>query len=213
MNYFARLGWSYDDHQEIFSRAELIEKFSLDKVNSAPASHDKDKLFLIQGEWMRTLSIEQKLAGVLPYLIRENLVAEPLQESDGTRIVQVIEALGDRLKVFSDILKLGRYFFTNGVTYDPDAVKKRLKKEGVPAMLEALDSLLGSIEPFDIPTLEKAIHHFAEQSGRKMGDVVNALRVAVTGQGVGPGLYDCLFILGRETCRARIGSARALLAE
>ena len=213
MNYFARLGWSYDDHQEIFSRAELIEKFSLDKVNSAPASHDKDKLFWIQGEWMRTLSIEQKLAGVLPYLIRENLVVEPLQESDGTRIVQVIEALGDRLKVFSDILKLGRYFFTNGVTYDPDAVKKRLKKEGVPAMLEALYSLLGSIEPFDIPTLEKAIHDFAEQSGRKMGDVVNALRVAVTGQGVGPGLYDCLFILGRETCRARIGSARALLAE
>ena len=105
-------------------------------------------------------------------------------------------ALGDRLKVFSDILKLGRFFFTETLTYDPDAVKKRLRKEGVPAMLAELDQVLAEVEPFDLATLEKAVHDYAEQSGRKMGDVVNPLRVAVTGQGVGPGLYDCLVILG-----------------
>ena len=55
MNYLARLGWSYDDSQEIFTRAELIEKFSLDRVNSSPASHDPDKLFWLEGEWMKTL--------------------------------------------------------------------------------------------------------------------------------------------------------------
>ena len=71
--------------------------------------------------------------------------------------------------------------------------------------------MLAAAEPFDVPTLEKAVHDYGERTGRKMGDVVNALRVATTGQGVGPGLYDCLAILGRETCRARIGTALAML--
>jgi len=211
MNYLARLGWSFDDAQEIFSKADLFEKFSLDKVNSSPASHDVDKLFWIQGEWMKTLSIDEKVAGCLPFLAKEGLVTEPISDEMRSRIAAVITALGDRLKVFSDIIKLGKYFFTDTVDYDPDAVKKRLKKEGVPALLREVDTLLGSVEPYDLPTLEKAIHDFAEQGGRKMGDVVNALRVAVTGQGVGPGLYDCLVILGRETCHARIASALAML--
>ena len=204
LNYLSRLGWSFDGTQEIFTRSELIEKFSLERVNSSPASHDQDKLFWIEGEWMKTLPLEKKVEGVLPYLKGEGLVAEPLSERDRTRIEAVITALGDRLKVFSDILKLGRFFFTDSLAFDPDAVKKRLRKEGVPAMLAELDLELGGAEPFDLATLEKAVHGYAERTGRKMGDVVNPLRVAVTGQGVGPGLYDCLAILGRDVCQARI---------
>ncbi len=211
MNYLARLGWSFDDSQEIFSKAELFEKFSLEKVNSSPASHDTDKLFWIQGEWMKTLSIDEKVDGSLPFLVKEGLVTEPISDATHSRIAAVIRALGDRLKVFADVVKLGKYFFTDTVAYDPDAVKKRLKKDGVPGLLRDVDAELATVEPYDLPTLEKAIHAFAEHGGRKLGDVVNALRVAVTGQGVGPGLYDCLVILGRETCHARIAAALTML--
>ena len=211
MNYLARLGWSLDGSQEIFTRAELIEKFTLDRVNSAPASHDPDKLFWIQGEWMKTLSIDAKVDGALPYLIREGLAPEPISPEFRQKVATVITALGDRLKVFSDILKLGRYFFTETLTHDPDAVKKRLKKDGVPAMLRELDEVLVSTEPFDVATLEKAVHDYATAHNHPMGQVVNPLRVATTGQGVGPGLYDCLAILGRESCRARIASTLAML--
>jgi glutamyl-tRNA synthetase len=211
LNYLARLGWSFDDTQEIFSRAELIEKFTLDRVTSAPASHDQDKLFWMEGEWMKALPIDRKVAGVVPYLVHEGLVTEPLDDATRARIEAVILALGDRLKVFSDILKLGRYFFSETLVHDPDAVKKRLRKEGVPQMLEELDAVLAAVEPFDLPTLETAIHAFAESHGHPMGQVVNPLRVATTGQGVGPGLYDCLAILGRDSCRARIASTLAML--
>lgn len=211
MNYLARLGWSYDASQEIFTRAELIEKFTLDKVNSSPASHDQDKLFWMEGEWMRKLPLARRIAGVIPFLQREGLVSEPVSDTDRATIEAVVLALGDRLKIFSDILKLGRYFFAKDLTYDPDAVKKRLRKDFVPAMLRELDALLAKVEPYGIEELERAVHHYAEQSGRKMGDVVNPLRVATTGQGVGPGLYDCLSILGRETCRARIAQTLAML--
>ncbi len=211
VNYLARLGWSYDASQEVFARQELIEKFTLEKVNSSPASHDQDKLFWIEGEWMRKLPLEEKVAGVVPFLKREGLVEEPLAPGARARIEAVIAALGDRLKVFSDILKLGRYFFARELTYEPDAVKKRLRKEGVDTMLAELDRLLAETEPFDVSTLEKAVHDYGERSGRKMGDVVNPLRVAVTGQGVGPGLYDCLAILGRDECRRRIAQTLEML--
>jgi glutamyl-tRNA synthetase len=212
VNYLARLGWSYDASQEIFARSELIEKFSLERVNSSPASHDQDKLFWIEGEWMKTVSLEQKVRGVLPFLTAEGLITGDPSPGERARIEAVITALGDRLKVFSDIIKLGRYFFTETLNYDPDAVKKRLRKEGVPAMLAELEQLLGRVEPFQVADLEAAVHAYAERSGRKMGDVVNPLRVAVTGQGVGPGLYDCLYILGRDCCCARIRRTLDMLA-
>jgi glutamyl-tRNA synthetase len=211
LNYLARLGWSFDGSQEIFRRAELIEKFTLDRVNSSPASHDQDKLFWIEGEWMKVLPLEEKIAGVLPFLSAEGLLSDPDGDADRGRIEAVILALGDRLKVFSDILKLGRFFFTKDVAYDPDAVRKRLRKEGVPAMLRELDAALAEVEPYDLATLEKAVHDYAGRTGRKMGDVVNPLRVATTGQGVGPGLYDCLFIIGKDACRARIAGTLAML--
>jgi nondiscriminating glutamyl-tRNA synthetase len=211
LNYLARLGWSYNESQEIFSRGELVEKFTLEKVNSSPASHDPDKLFWLEGEWMKALPLEQKVEGVIPYLRGEGLVGDEVSGSTRQRIEAVVVALGDRLKVFSDILTLGRYFFTDAVAFDRDAVKKRLRKEGVPALLRALDGVLATVEPYDLATLETAVRGYAERTGRKMGDVVNPLRVAITGQGVGPGLYDCLEILGRATCRARIAAALALL--
>ena len=212
MNYLSRLGWSYDATQEIFTRKELIEKFTLDRVNSSPASHDQDKLFWTQSEWMKQLSLDDKVAGCLPYLEREGLVQSPLDSETRRRVEAVIIALGDRVRVFSDIVKLGRFFFTETLTYDPDAVKKRLRKSGVSEMLRELDHLLATVEPYDLATLEKAVHDYSERSGHKMGDVVNPLRVATTGQGVGPGLYDCLFILGRKSCRLRITHTLETLA-
>ncbi len=213
MNYLARLGWSLDASQEIFSREELIEKFSLDRVNSSPASHDPDKLFWLQGEWMKQVPLAEKVEAVVPYLRAEGLVGEDVPLHTRRRIAAVVSALGERLKTYSDILALGRYFFTDTITHDPDAVKKRLRKPGVPDMLAKLDELLATVEPYEVGPLEKAIHEFAETNGIKMGDVVNPLRVATTGQAVGPGLYDCLEILGRETCRARIAATLAMLAE
>jgi nondiscriminating glutamyl-tRNA synthetase len=213
LNYLARLGWSYDSTSEIFSRDELIEKFSLERVNSSPASHDQDKLFWIEGEWMKTLLLERKIEGVIPFLKSAGLIVEPISADDRARIESVIVALGDRLKAFSDILKLGRFFFMKTLEYDPDAVKKRLRKDGTGDMLSELNQLLGEVAPYDAPTLERAVHDYAERTGRKMGDVVNPLRVAVTGQGVGPGLYDCLVILGRGTCRARIEQTLGMLKQ
>jgi nondiscriminating glutamyl-tRNA synthetase len=151
------------------------------------------------------------VAGVVPFLENEGLVASPIDDATRRKIEAVVTALGDRLKVFSDIVSLGRYFFTETLTHDPDAVKKRLRKEGVATILAELDEVLAKVEPYDLATLERDIRAYAESHGHPMGQVVNPLRVATTGQGVGPGLYDCLVILGRDSCRARIAATLAML--
>ncbi len=235
LNYLARLGWSFDETSEIFSRAELIEKFTLDRVNSSPASHDRDKLFWVQGEWMKAAPLDRKVMLTAPYIQNadewlewdrhnqdpESAVEpsvlpflEEQAEFDQTlrsRLEAVITALGDRLKIASDIIKLGRYFFEAEISYDPAAVKKRLKKEGVPEILKDLKTLLSEVETFDEATLEPAIKQYVESNDVPLGKVVNAIRVATTGQGVGPGLYDCLVILGREACIDRVDKTLIML--
>lgn len=211
MNYLSRLGWSYDEKTEFFTPDQLREYFTLDRVNSSPASHDPDKLFWLQSEWMKQLSTDEKVEKSLPFLQEAGLVDQEVSQVVRDRIEAVVVALGDRLKVFSDIVKLGKFFFTDQIEFDPDAFKKRLNKPDVPRILADVTEILEKVEPFDTPTLDKAIHDYVAASGLGMGLVVNAVRVATTGQGIGPGVFEALEIIGREACLGRISVAQSLL--
>ena len=145
LNGLARLGWSLDDKQEKISRAELLAHFALERVNAAPASFDPDKLFWLQGEYMRELPAEAKVDGVLPHLLKAGLVSEPVDAATREKIRCIAAAVGDRLKVFSDIIPHGSFFFSKEVTYDPDAVKKTLRKDYVSALLPKLAALLQAV--------------------------------------------------------------------
>ena len=207
-NYLALLGWSYDDKTEFFSRTELIERFSLGRINSAPAGFDPKKLWAVQDHYMTALSTEEKLPLMLPFLQRAGLANDPPTAEQTEIIRQVIEASGDRLKVAGDILAYADFFLLDEPVMDPDAVAKRLTTPTARQHLEAFATRLETIEPFEPAALEEALKATAEAAGAKVGDLVHPIRVAVTGRSVGPGLYDCLAILGRQRSLARI--ARAL---
>jgi glutamyl-tRNA synthetase len=204
LNGLARLGWSLDDKREKISRAELLEHFSLERVNAAPASFDPDKLYWLQGEYMRELPLDEKVAGVIPHLKKARLLADPIDAAGREKVRRVVEAIGDRLKLFSDVIPYGSFFFTAEVEYDPDAVKKTLHKDYLPALLPRLRQLLAEAEPFDAPTLEKRVREFAESEGLTASKVIHPLRVATSGRSVGPGLFELLAILGKDTCVQRI---------
>jgi glutamyl-tRNA synthetase len=203
-NYLALLGWSYDDKTEFFSRAELIERFSLDRINSSPASFDPKKLWAVQDHYMTSLPIEEKLALMLPYLQKAGLVADPPGPEQEQIVRHVIEASGDRLKVAGDILAYADFFLVDEPEMDPDAVAKRLSTPTAKPHLEAFAARLATVEPFEPGPIEEALKATAEAAGAKAGDLVHPVRVAITGRSVGPGLYDCLAILGRERSLERI---------
>jgi glutamyl-tRNA synthetase len=204
VNYLGRLGWSLDDKTEFIPLEPMIANFSLDRVNDSPASFDPDKLLWLAGEYMKQLSIEEKVAGVIPFLTRVKLTSEPVDEPTRRRIRQIVEAAADRLRVFSDILLHAPTFLRRDPDYDAKAVEKKLKKDGAVDVLTGFKPVLAAAQPYEPVVLEETLNRYCEQRGIKKNMLVHALRVAVTGSEVGLGLYETLVILGREETLRRI---------
>ena len=209
INYLVLLGWSLDDRTEFMSRQTLIDNFSLERVTKAPASFDPKKLWAFQDHYMQQMPIKQKVASMLTYLQRAGLVPKPTPCEVGPKLTQIVEAAGDRLKVFGDILAYADFFFQEEISYDEKAFDKNLRKEGMPERLARFRDALAKVDPFDTSHLETALQAFVTAEGIKTGDIIHAVRVATTGKAFGPGLYDCLEILGQQTCLTRIDRALA----
>jgi len=207
INYLALLGWSLDDKTEFLSPAQLIENFTLERVTKAPASFDPKKLWAFQDHYMQELPLKEKVATMLRYLQRAGLVPSPPPCEVGPKLTRIVTAAGDRLKVFGDIIVYADFFFTSEVRYDEAAFDKNVRKDGARELLIKFREELSTVEPFDVPNLESALQRFVAEQGIKMGDIIHAVRVATTGKPVGPGLYDCLEILGKATCLERIDRA------
>jgi glutamyl-tRNA synthetase len=210
LNYLLLLGWSLDDKREFFTRDEMIANFTLERVTQSPASFDPKKLWAFQDHYMQEQSAEEKLKRMFPYMQRAKLIAEPASTEDIAQLSRVIAASGDRLKVAGDILAYADFFFLPEPAYDPQAVEKTLRKPGALELLAKFKQRLATVEPFDTVQLEAALQAFVAAEGVKIGELIHPLRVAVTGKSVGPGLYDCLAILGRQRSVARIDGALSL---
>ena len=209
LNYLLLLGWSLDDKTENFTRDEMLRQFSLERVNKAPASFDPEKLLAFQGRAMQRLPIKQHVARAVPYLQQAGLLKSPPPCDTAPYVTQIVEAAGDRIKVAGDILDYEEFFVANeSFSYDEPAFQKRIiKPERAVVLLEKFRDALAGIEPFSAEQVEAATHRWVTEQDIKLGDIVHAVRVAVTGKSVGFGLFDTLAILGRQRCLARIDRA------
>ena len=160
---------------------------------------------------MQEFPLKRKVAKTLPYLQRAGLVAEPTPCDVGPKLTQIVEAAGDRLKVFGDILDYADFFLADDqLPCDEKAFDKRIRSAaGATELLAEIKNLLATMEPFEPAALEHELKMFIEERQMKMADLVHPLRVALTGKGVGFGLFDTLAILGRERSLARIERRRA----
>jgi len=209
LNYLLLLGWSLDDKTEEFSREEMIQHFSLERVNKAPASFDPEKLSAFQSRAMQKTPLKQRVAKMVPFLQAARLISSPPPCDTAPFVTQLLAAAGDRIKVAGDILDYDAFFTTDdALVFDEAAFDKRLRQSRpAQGLLAKFRQELAAVEPFDAPRLEALLHAFVEAEGIKTADIVHALRIAVTGKPVGFGLFDCLAILGRERCLARIDRA------
>ena len=207
VNYLLLLGWSYDDKKEEFTRREMIDLFSLEKVNKGPASFDPDKLWAFQERDMQKRPAEEKVIRGLPYLQQAGLIDSP-SGAQG-KLEQIVRAAGDRIKVFGDVLDYPEFFQADDqFVCDDKAFEQRLRKPAAAAgLLRKLRQQLETAPAFDVAALEKVMQDFVQAEGIKLGDVIHAVRVAVTGKGVGFGLYETLAILGKASVLARIDKA------
>ncbi|MDA1015115.1 MAG: glutamate--tRNA ligase [Planctomycetota bacterium] len=209
LNSLVRLGWSLDDKTEYFSLDDMVRQFSLDRIIKSPAGFDPDKLLDYQSHWINELTIEARTELCLPYLLEAKLIKS--SDTDSRAFVgRLIVALGDRLKVASDILDHSDFFTADSaLPFDEKAFKKRVLKVGAPELLAKFRARLEATESFDAGSLDKLMHDFVETEGIGIGDIIHAVRVAATGKGNGPGMFDCLELLGQSACLKRIDRALA----
>jgi glutamyl-tRNA synthetase len=191
----------------------MIELFSLERVNKAPASFDPKKLSAFQDHYMQAVPIDQKTAMVIPYLQKAGVLATPPVDWESPKTKEILRAAGDRIKVAGDIVDYADFFVPDDrLQYDEAAFEKRIRKPPeADELLRKFRNRLTATAAFDAPTLDEQMQEFVKSEGIAVGQIIHALRVAVTGKAVGFGLFDSLAILGREHSLARVDRALARL--
>lgn len=206
VNFVAFLGWNPGDEREIFTVEELSQAFSLERVNKAGAVFDQEKL-----RWFNQQYLMRRPAERLLDELRPQVAARGWSGHSDDYLRGIIELMRERAIFVSEILEKAGWFFEEPSAYDEATLKKRWKPES-PALLQAARATLAAVEPFAHDPLEAAARALVEERGQKLGDLVHPLRLACTGCGAGPGLFELMALLGRETCLRRIDRALAVLA-
>jgi len=217
VNFLALLGWSPGSDQEIISRAELIERFSLEAVNKSSAVFNfsekeardwtDPKALWMNGEYIRALSLDQLVPLVSDQLKRFGLWRDEYSSTSQEWLARTIDVLRARYRTTQDFATLGRPYFSDEFEYEADAIKKNLKDERLRTLLPELADRLGQIDQFSHEAAEAALRTFAEEQGVKPGLLINASRAALTGQTVGPGMFEIMVMLGRDRTVERLRRA------
>jgi glutamyl-tRNA synthetase len=213
INFLVRMGWSFDDKQEIFSREELIEKFSLDGVSKSGAVYDIKKLENLGGHYMRERPLADLVELATPRLVAAGFVSAEDVVPNGAerqRVEAMVALEQERMNCLEQIVEKVRYYFVEPTEPDKGARKAlRKKKDSAPLVARYVESLEEAF-PGDgwgvgeHVALEEHATAFLEKEGVGLGDLAQPLRAMLTGRGATPGLFDVMAILGKETCVRRV---------
>ena len=208
VNWTALMGWSYDDHTEFFTMGDLLEKFSLSRLNPAPASINFSKLDYFNGLHIRALEVSE---------LAQRL--DPIFRSAGYRVnedtlLKLTPLVQERLVVLDDALEKAGFFFEDEVHPAPDELigKNMSPEESVNAAYEVY-SLLSKLHSINQDVAESPLRELAEKLGIKVGQLFGIIRVAVTGQKISPPLFESMEIIGRDKVLNRIQNAIIILEE
>ena len=192
----------------------MIRDFDLTTVSKSNAVFDLEKLAWMNSEYLRHLPAGRLVphGGARVGGSRDSRFGIwELRHSRGRRFRRTVLLLQSRARTLKDFAGAFRAFFTDEFAYDPDALKKHWKDASLPVLLATLAERLAATEPFDLAGTERALRSLAEEKGVKAGLLINATRVALTGQAVAPGLFEVMLVLGQDRVVARLHRAAMYL--
>ena len=204
-NYLVRLGWSHGN-DEIFSTGQMIEWFGLEALGRSPARFDFAKLENLNGHYIRSADDDDLLnylRDLLPHLPQEKGFAAGIDEAGWAKLKLAMPGLKERAKTLVELLDSAAFLFAPRPLALDEKAAKILTPEAR-QRLAALMELFAASRVWQAAELEGAAREFAQKTGIKLGDVAQPLRAALTGRSVSPGIFDVLFVLGREESLARL---------
>jgi len=206
INFLSRLGWSHGD-QEIFTKTELIEKFTLDNVGKSAAVFNEEKL-----EWLNSWYIKneppEKIAGLVLPLLKEKGLDVELDE----KLIKIVIELSQRAKTLNDIADMIGYFYAEEIKYDEKAANKFLTPEILPILQDITDRL-SQLSDFNMDEMHKIFDQVMEERELKLGKIAQPVRVALTGGTVSPGIFEVMEILGKDEVIKRLNSAISVIPD
>ena len=200
INFLAFLGWNPGTEREMYSLDELVPLFDITKCSKAGARFDYQK-----GIWFNHEYILQKTPSEIAELFAPIVKANGVETSI-ERVTKVVEMMKDRVNFVKELWPLCSFFFVAPTEYDEKTRKKRWKEDSAQAMGE-LATLIEELDDFSVEAQEKAVHEWIEQKGYKLGNIMNAWRLTLVGEGKGPGMFDISAFLGKEETLARMKRA------
>jgi len=201
VNYLVRLGWSHGD-QEIFSRAELIEKFSLGSVGKSAGVFNPEKFLWLNSHYLKSKSLAQLADEVMPFIAAKGYPAP----RDKPWLEKMVATLRERAKTLAELVESAHYYLTDDISLDEKAASKFLTPEAA----EPLKSLIGrlsTLNDFDEAGIEREFTATLQERGIPMGKLAQPVRVALTGSTMSPGIHDVIAVLGKERTLKRLQSA------
>ncbi len=202
LNWIALMGWSYDDHTEYFTLADMVEKFSLDHLNPSPAAINFSKLDYFNGLHIRGLQTDDLAVRIKPFFLQAGL------DADDATLLKVAPLIQERTATLDEVVEMAGFFFRQDVTpSEADLVAKGLSAAQSALAAKRSLELLRTLPDFSHDTAEPAMRKLVEDLGFSAGQVFGILRSAVTGQRVSPPLFESMEIIGREKVFERIERA------
>lgn len=216
-NFLALLGWAPPGGKEILAVDELVEQFSLEAIHRSPAVFNfqendprhwtDEKALWMNAEYVRTMPVEELLPMVKAELRANKLWREEYDDDDRDWFVKTLDLIRQRYHTLKDFSEQGRAYFSDDFDFDESAVNKNLRKD--PRTRELLIALAGRLEdldPFTAETAEAALRQLAEESDVKAGLLINGSRTMLTGQSVGPSMFEVFDLLGQKRSVERLRS-------
>jgi glutamyl-tRNA synthetase len=200
LNYLVRLGWSHGD-QEFFTREELVEVFNLENIGRAAGVFDPEKLSALNADHLKALPPAQLVDRLRPFL-----KARGVDMIESVADEKVVASLAPRSKTLVEMADQALFYYQDEVAYDPDAARKFLTPEALPA-LRTLTAKLGALDNYTEPALEDAFKAVMSETGLKLGKIAQPVRVALSGRAASPGIFEITAIIGKEKTLRRLRRA------
>lgn len=209
LNFLASMGWNDGTEQEIFSRDELIEKFSLERVQRSGARFDEQRLLWMNGQWIRRLSLDDLYERVKKYWPKS------AEDADETYKKQALALVQDRLKTLAELPLMTEYFFTeppvNLELIDTNKQLKKLSRGEQKSLLEAAHTVFTNTTDWNSEAIQNTLNQLLETTGQKPGVLFSLIRIATTWAPFSPQLNDTLALLGRDKTLTRLTASIAAL--
>lgn len=213
LNYLACLGWNDGTEQEIYTKDELIEKFSLDRIQNSGARYDETKLLWMNGQWIRRIFDTQGARALYDRTV--NFWPESASEHSEDYRIKVLSIIYDRLKTLSDLKEMTNYFFVDPVidvkTIVENKFLKKFSEAEIEEMLKATVAKLTSVKDWGADSLQDALNELLNETDKKPAELFSLIRIAVSFASFSPALNLTLEVLRRDTVLARLNAvARAI---